>query len=73
MIYISDLQELVSVWQDRLDNYFYPLAYRDAVSECIYELNNLINKSIEEEIESEDTFWSQIEKMTGSSTDERAA
>ena len=69
MVYVSDLQGLVSVWQDRLDNYSYPSAYRDAVSECIYELNNLINKSIEEEIKAEEAFWSQMENRQ----DEKAA
>jgi len=50
MIYISDLQQLVNSWQGRVDSSIYPSSYKDGVMDCIYELNQLISKSIDEEI-----------------------
>lgn len=54
MIYVSDLQQLVSVWTERLGNNSQPSSYKDALSECIYELNNLISTSILEEFTYQD-------------------
>ena len=51
MIYVTGLQRIVASWQDRLEHIAYPKDYTDALSECIYELNNFINKSIEEELD----------------------
>lgn len=56
MIYVSDLQQLVSQWLDRLDNPTQPQSYKDALGECIYELNKLIDKSIEEELDYKDAL-----------------
>ena len=49
MIYISDLQQLVASWLERMGNSSQPLPYRDAIGECLYDLNNLIDKSLIEE------------------------
>ena len=46
MIYISDLQQLVASWLERMGNSSQPLPYRDAIGECLYDLNNLIDKSL---------------------------
>ena len=58
MIYVSDLQHLISQWTDRMRNHAHPSSYRDAISECIYELSKVINSSIEEELSYQD-FLSQ--------------
>ena len=49
MVSIGDLQELVSQWTERMGNTIHPLPYRDALNECIYELNTILTKAIEEE------------------------
>ena len=54
MICISDLQQLMTSWQERIDNQTYPFEYRNALSECVYDLNKLINHSIEEELDYKD-------------------
>lgn len=54
MIYISDLQQLISSWQEGMGNKAYPSSYKDGVMDCIYDLNQLINKSILDELTEED-------------------
>jgi hypothetical protein len=54
MISVSDLQNLITLWTGRLDDAAQPLSYRDGISECVYELNQLINKSIDEELSYQD-------------------
>lgn len=74
MIYISDLQQLSNSWTERLGNSAQPLPYRDALSECIYELNNLISKSIKEEFDYHDFLEMQADEYLSSiDAHERAA
>lgn len=51
MIYISDLQQLVSQWLERMGNPIQSFEYKNALNECVDDLNNLIEKSLEEEID----------------------
>jgi hypothetical protein len=51
MICVSDLQQLISSWQERMNKQAHPFEYKNALSECIYDLNQLINHSIEEELD----------------------
>lgn len=55
MVYISDLQHLVSQWTERMSS-SQPLSYRDALSECIYELNCLINKTLLNDMTEQDAL-----------------
>ena len=50
MIYVSDINNLISQWTNRLQDYSYPPQYRDALFECCFDLNQLLTKSFEEEI-----------------------
>lgn len=50
MIYISDLQQLITSWQQRMTSGEQPIPYRDALNDCIYELNQLISRSLDEEL-----------------------
>lgn len=50
MITVSDMQQLLASWTERLNTSFQPSPYKDALSECIYELNQLITHSIDEEL-----------------------
>ena len=51
MIYASDLQKVVSLWLERMGNQSQPFEYRNALNECIDDLNQVIEKSIEEELD----------------------
>lgn len=50
MITVSDIQQLIASWAKRLDTSFQPSPYKDALSEYIYELNQLVTNSIDEEL-----------------------
>lgn len=54
MIYISDLQQLLSQWQERAKSDSQPTFYKDALNDCVYELNSLIEKSVLEDADYED-------------------
>jgi len=54
MVYISDLQQLIQSWQGRVDSDVYPSSYKDGVMDCIYELNQLISKTLLDEMTEED-------------------
>lgn len=50
MIYESDLIGLTTSWKMRLqDDYEQP--YKDALNDCIYELTQLINSSLDQEMQ----------------------
>lgn len=50
MITISDCQQLVNKWMERTQNPLHSFDYKNALLECVDELNHLINHSIEEEL-----------------------
>ena len=54
MVFISDLQRLIKVWQDRANSSIQPSIYKDGVMDCIYELNQLIDKTLIDEMTEED-------------------
>lgn len=54
MIYTSDLQQLVSAWKERATSAAQPTSYKDALNECIYDLDQLVDNSIIEEIDYQD-------------------
>ena len=54
MIYISDVQQLADKWTERMNNPSQSFDYRNALSECIYDLNQLINKTLLDEMTEED-------------------
>lgn len=54
MICVSDLQQLISSWQKRMGKQAHPFEYKNALSECIYDLNQLINKTLLDEMTEED-------------------
>lgn len=69
MVYITSLQELVSQWLERVADTTQPQSYKDALNECIYEVNNLIDKAIDTEADCQqqldeqwaDAFLSSLE------------
>lgn len=54
MIYINDLQQLADKWTERMSNPTQSFDYKNALSECIYELNQLINNTLLDEMTEED-------------------
>ena len=54
MIYISDIQQLADKWTERMNNPAQSFDYRTALSECIYDLNQLINKTLLDQMTEED-------------------
>ena len=54
MVYIADLQQLINSWQERLGSNVQPSPYKDALSDCIYDLNQLINRAILNEMAEKD-------------------
>lgn len=64
MICVSDVQQLIHDWTERLGNPAQPSPYKDALSECIYELNNLINRSIQEELDYQDYLEQQANECS---------
>ena len=51
MIYPSDLQKLISEWQERADSMSPSSDSQITLQECIYELNELINDILSQEVE----------------------
>ena len=66
MLYLSDLQALIKSWTERLDSPAQPLFYKDALSECIYELNQVINKALLDEMTYEDYLSQEADSYLAS-------
>jgi hypothetical protein len=54
MIYVNDVQQLADKWTERMNNPTQSFDYKTALSECIYDLNQLINKTLLDELTEED-------------------
>lgn len=54
MIYVNDVQQLADKWTERMNNPTQSFDYKTALSECIYDLNQLINKTLLNELTEED-------------------
>lgn len=55
MIYNTALNGLLSQWQCRLHQK-YDASYKDALNDCIYELNQLINNNMIEEMADQEAY-----------------
>ena len=62
MVYVSDLQHLIDSWQERMDTSVHPSSYKDGVMDCIYELNQLINRTLLDEMTEEDARLYMLEQ-----------
>ena len=54
MIYISDVQQLADKWTERMNNPTQSFEYKNALAECVYDLNQLISKTLLDELTEED-------------------
>ena len=59
MICVSDLQGVISQWLERLDNPSQPFEYKNGINECINDLNQLIDRSLQEEMDYHDMLLEQ--------------
>ena len=62
MITIGDLDKLLTEWKLKLAEPaedYYDVAYKDAVNDCLYDLNSLIENLLEQE-ERAYTYMSEI-------------
>lgn len=60
MLYDSDLNQLLTQWSERLGFQTAKQEYKDAVSDCIYDLKCLIDKGFEEEALANEAFEQQL-------------
>ena len=66
MIHPNDISALASQWEARAKDKKYSGAYRDAVSECLYELRNLCIPDAQEDWTSflpPEEVWKAIEEQ----------
>ena len=61
MLYESDLNNLLSQWKERMNEQT-DSAYKDAVSDCIYDLNSLLDKSLSDEALALESFHQQVKE-----------
>ena len=54
MIYTKDIDELIDTWQLSLQSFKDSPDYVDGIRDCIYDLSNLVTKSIDEELTYQD-------------------
>ena len=66
MIYINDIQQLSDKWTERMNNPAQSFDYRNALSECIYDLNQLINKTLLDQMTEEDAVQYMLEQEADS-------
>jgi hypothetical protein len=61
MIPLSELQQLMYKWQDRIDHPVHSFDYKTAVSECINDLNTLIDNIISDELSRQEDYQSFLD------------
>ena len=62
MVYESDLNNLLSQWQEITHRPLVDTSYKDAVRDCIYDLKTLVDKQFQEEIMAKEAFEQQLEQ-----------
>ena len=50
MIYTKDINDLLAQWTKRMAEFSSNSEYVDGVRDCIYDLNQLLTKSLDEEL-----------------------
>lgn len=75
MVTISDLQHLIDEWTERMGKPSHTSSYKDAMMDCIYDLNKVILHSINEELAYNEAFMKDLieEYQLNAFPDEHAA
>lgn len=62
MICVSDLQGVISQWLERMGNPSQSFEYKTGINECINDLNQLIDHSLQEELDYQDMLEQEAEE-----------
>lgn len=62
MLYDSDVNALLSQWQEVANRPFVDSSYKDAVRDCIYDLRMLVDKQFQEEVMAAESFEQRLEE-----------
>lgn len=62
MLYESELTNLLSQWQERLGTTDNNSSYKDALSDCIYDLRTVIDSSFAEEALANEAFEQSLQE-----------
>ena len=60
MLYESDINNLMSQWEERLCFLVISQSYKDGIRDCMYDLKTLMDKNLEEEALANEAFDQQL-------------
>ena len=60
MLYESDINNLMSQWEERLCFLGVSQSYKDGIRDCMYDLKTLMDKNLEEEALANEAFDQQL-------------
>ena len=60
MLYESDVNNLLSQWEQRLSLIAISQSYKDGVRDCMYELKTLMNDNFKEETLAQEAFEQKL-------------
>lgn len=66
MLYNVDITNLISQWQTRANAFGDSTDYALAIHECMFDLNNLLTKSIDEELSYQDFLQMEADSYLSS-------
>ena len=64
MLYESDINNLMSQWEERLCFLGVSQSYKDGIRDCMYDLKTLMDKNLEEEALANEAFEQQLKEDT---------
>lgn len=62
MLYESDINNLMSQWEERLCFLGISQSYKDGIRDCMYDLKTLMDKNLEEEALANEAFDQQLKE-----------
>jgi hypothetical protein len=62
MLYESDINNLMSQWEERLCFLSVSQSYKDGIRDCMYDLKTLMDKNLEEEALANEAFDQQLKE-----------
>lgn len=62
MLYESDINSLLSQWQERLNFQTAEQPYKDAIRDCIYDVRMLMDENFKEEMLAREAFEQQLKE-----------
>ena len=62
MLYESDINNLMTQWEERLCFLGVSQSYKDGIRDCMYDLKTLMDKNLEEEALASEAFDQQLKE-----------